>query len=91
MVHCTSICMRSKSVSQSFKILFQTGDVNSFVLLGVFLSRYVQLKNSVPAEINHWRWNLRHTFVEKLSNFNVAKYQKQIPSLTEVGALQSCS
>ena len=29
--------MSSKSVSQVFKILFQTGDLNIFVLLGVLL------------------------------------------------------
>ena len=38
--------MSSKSVSQIFKILFQTGDINFFVLRGVFFSRYVQLKSS---------------------------------------------
>ena len=36
--------MSSKSVSQIFKILFQTGDINIFVLRGVFFSGYVQLK-----------------------------------------------
>ena len=38
--------MSSKSVSQIFKILFQTGDINIFVLHGVFFSKYVQLKSS---------------------------------------------
>ena len=38
--------MGSKSVPQIFKILFQIGDINIFVLLGVFSSRYVQLKTS---------------------------------------------
>ena len=38
--------MSSKSVSQIFKILFQTGDISIFFLRGVFFSRYVQLKNS---------------------------------------------
>ena len=38
--------MSSKSVSQIFKILFQTGDINSFVLRGVVFSRYGQLKSS---------------------------------------------
>ena len=33
-------------MSQIFKIFFQTGDVNIFVLGGVFFSRYVKLKNS---------------------------------------------
>ena len=37
--------MSSKSVSQIFKILFQTGDINILVLRGVFFSRYVQLKS----------------------------------------------
>ena len=38
--------MSSKSVPQIFKTLFQTGDINIFVLCGVFFSRYVQLKIS---------------------------------------------
>ena len=38
--------MSSKIVSQIFKTLFKTGDINIFVLLGVFISRYVQLKSS---------------------------------------------
>ena len=40
--------MSSKRVSQIFKILFQTGDINIFVLRGVFFSRYVRLKRSFP-------------------------------------------
>ena len=42
--------MSSKSVSHIFKILFQTGDINIFVLRGVFFSRYVQLKSSFSDE-----------------------------------------
>ena len=42
--------MSSKSVSQIFKILFQTGDINIFVLRGVFFSRYVQRKSSLSEE-----------------------------------------
>ena len=42
--------MSSKSVSQIFKILFQTGDINIFVLRGVFFSRYIQLKSSFSEE-----------------------------------------
>ena len=37
--------MKSKIVSQIFKILFQTGCINLSVLRGAFFSRYVQLKN----------------------------------------------
>ena len=44
--------MNSKSVSQIFKILFQTGDINIFVIRGVFVSRYVQLKSSFSDEKN---------------------------------------
>ena len=39
-----------KSVSQVFKILFQTGDFKTFVLRGVFFSKYVQLKSSFSYE-----------------------------------------
>ena len=38
--------MSSRSVSQIFKILLHNGGINIFVLRGVFLSRYVQLKSS---------------------------------------------
>ena len=44
--------MCSKSVSQLFKILFQTGDINIFVFCGVFFSTYVQLKGSFSDEKN---------------------------------------
>ena len=44
--------MSSKRVSQIFKFLFQTGDINIFVLCGVFFSRYVQLKSSFCNETN---------------------------------------
>ena len=44
--------MSSKSVSEIFKILFQTGDINIFVLRGVFFSRCVQLKSSFSDEEN---------------------------------------
>ena len=42
--------MSSKSLSQIFKILFQTGDINIFVPRGVFFSRNAQLKNSFSDE-----------------------------------------
>ena len=42
--------MSSKSASQIFKILYQTGNRNIFVFCGVFFSRYVQLKNSFSDE-----------------------------------------
>ena len=44
--------MSSKSMPQIFKILFQTGNINLFVLRGVFFSRYVQLKSSFSDEKN---------------------------------------
>ena len=45
--------MSSKRVSQIFKILFQTGDINIFFFLpGVFVSRYVQLKSSFSDDKN---------------------------------------
>ena len=42
--------MSSKCVSQLFKILSQTGDINIFVLRGVFFSRYIKLKSSFSDE-----------------------------------------
>ena len=51
LLHGTSIFTILKSVSQIFKILFQTGDIND-VLRGVFFSRYVQLRSSSSDEKN---------------------------------------
>ena len=39
-------------MSQIFKILFQTGDINIFVLCDVFFGRYVQLKSTFFDEKN---------------------------------------
>ena len=52
LLHCTSICMISKNVSQIFKILFQTGNINIFDLCGVSFSRHVQLQSSFSDEKN---------------------------------------
>ena len=46
------ICMSSKSISQIFKILFQTGHIDIFVLRDVLCSRYVQLKSCFSDEKN---------------------------------------
>ena len=65
--------MSSKIVSQIFKILFQTGDINIFVLRGVFFSRYVQLKSSFSDEKNSGEiWV--PTSAEELSKISEAKY-----------------
>ena len=45
LLHCTSVFMSSKKVSQILKILFQAGDTNIFVHRGVFFGRYVRLKS----------------------------------------------
>ena len=45
--------MRSKSVSQISKILFQTGDIIIFVLRGFISSGYAQLKSSFSDEKNN--------------------------------------
>ena len=74
LLHCTCICMTSKSVSWIFKILFQAGDISIFVFRGVFFSRYFQLKSSFSDEENISGKILRHTLVEKLSNFNAERY-----------------
>ena len=60
--------MSSKSLSQIFKILFQTEDINIFVLRGVFFSRYVQLKSSFSEEkTSAVKSETRFSLVEKLS------------------------
>ena len=42
-----------KECVSGFKILFQTGDVNIFILCGIFFTKYVQLKSSLPDEKNN--------------------------------------
>ena len=91
LLHCTSIFMSSKSVSQIFKILFQTGNINIFVLRGVFFWQICSTKKLLFWRKKHQWWSLRQILVEKLSKINEAKYYKKIPSLAEVGALQSYS
>ena len=56
--------MSSKSVPQIFKALFQTGDINIFVLCGVFFSRYVQLKISFSDKKNISSENLCFSKIE---------------------------
>ena len=73
LLQCTSICISSKIVSD-FKNLFQTGNINIFVLRGVLFSRYVQLKSLFSDEKKNQQRNLRHALVEKLLEINVAKY-----------------
>ena len=63
----------AQKLSQIFKILFQTGNINIFEIHGVFFSRSVQLKSSFLMKKKQ-QWNLRDTLVEKLSKFNVGKY-----------------
>ena len=46
--------MSSNSVSHIFKILFQIGDVDIFVLCAVFVSTYLQLRNSFSHKKNQW-------------------------------------
>ena len=43
---CTSNRISSKSMSRVFNTLFQTKDINIFVLHGVFFTKYVQPKAS---------------------------------------------
>ena len=43
----------AQKMSQIFKILFQTGDINIFALRSVFFSRYVQLQ-----KLLFWRKNI---------------------------------
>ena len=65
--------MSSKSVSEVFKIFFQTGDINICILEGVFFSGHVQLKSSFSDE-KDISCEIRDTSVDKLLKINVAKY-----------------
>ena len=56
------------------KSYFKLEIINIFVFRGVFFSRYFQLKSSFSDEENISGKILRHTLVEKLSNFNAARY-----------------
>ena len=53
-------------MSQIFKILFQTGDINTFVLHGVLFSGYVHLKSSFS--------DVKNLICETRDTVNVAKY-----------------
>ena len=61
LLHCTSICLISKSMPQIFKILFPIGCNNIFVLPGVFCSSFVQLKSTFSDEKNI-NGEIRNTF-----------------------------
>ena len=76
LLHCTPIHMSSKKVSQIFKILFQTGDINILVLHGVFFSRYVQLKSSFPDVKTSVVKSETHFSREAIEN-NIGKVSKE--------------
>ena len=48
--------MSSKSMSQIFKISFQTGDFNIFVLPGVFFSRYAPFLTKKTSAVKSERY-----------------------------------
>ena len=74
-------------MSQIFRILFQTRDINIFVLRGVFFSRYAQLKSWFSDEKKSAVKSETH-FSREAIEINVAMYERKIPSMAEVGALQ---
>ena len=49
MLHCTSISMSSKIVSQIFNILFQTGNINIFIPHGALFSIDIQQALFLPS------------------------------------------
>ena len=61
-----------KACLRIFEILFQSANINIFVLLGVFFGGYNQLKSF--AHEKKQCWNLKYTLIEKLSKINIAKY-----------------
>ena len=73
LLHSTSIFTSSKSMSQIFKTLFQTGAINVFVLRGVLFDTYAQLKSSFSGKKTSVVKSETY-LVEKLSKINAAKY-----------------
>ena len=73
LLHSTSIFTSSKSVSQIFKTLFQTGAINVFLLRGVLFDTYAQLKSSFSGKKTSVVKSETY-LVEKLSKINAAKY-----------------
>ena len=51
--HCVSICINSKSMSEVFKIIFSTGDINIFDDGGSISVLYFQIKSSFSCEKRH--------------------------------------
>ena len=60
--------MNSNSVSQSFETLFQTGDVNIFVLRGVFLVDMVKQKATFLTKKTSAVINETHFSIEAIEN-----------------------
>ena len=75
----------SKSVSQILKISFQTGNINIFVLRGVFFSGNVQLKSSfsdekiISEEITIWWYDLYDSYsaYEDFHSFKISSYKSK--------------
>ena len=60
--------MNSNSVSQSFETLFQTGDVNIFVLRGVFLEDMFKQKATFLTKKTSAVINETHFSIEAIEN-----------------------
>ena len=75
--------MSPQSVSQIFKILFQTRDINIFALCGAFFFEYVQLNNSFSNEKTSVVKSETHLSREAIENWR-DKLLKKIPSLTDI-------
>ena len=60
--------MNSNSVSQSFETLFQTGDVNIFVLRGVFLVDMFKQKATFLTKKTSAVINETHFSIEAIEN-----------------------
>ena len=81
MLHCTSIYVVSKSLSQIFKILFQTEDINILFLCGIYFSRYAQVKSPFPDE--------KTSTVKSETHFNREAIENQCVKLTTENSVGS--
>ena len=81
-----SVCQ----ICQIFKILFQTRDINIFVLRGVFFSTYVQLKSSFSDKKTSARKSETHFSREAIENY-CGKVLKENSIIGRSWSSASCS
>ena len=84
-----ALCLYLYELKNCFRFFTSNFKLEIWIFLSFVVSFLVEIKLLFWQKKHQW-WNLRHTLVEKLSKIIVATYWRKIPSLAEVGSLQSC-